>query len=338
MTTLNLRDPNALIRKGATPSDAARNPLLDNVSIATFQDESEFIMNAIAPTIAGETTGRYYEIDTDGIARDKAEVRAPGTESAEGMWDLVQREYGCKQVGYKEVLPEELMKTMGPAAANVTAKSVAEVIRINTEVRGVTAYMSTGKWARDIAGDASNVTDVSFIYWSTTSTSKPVAQVLRERLLMKLRGKRFPNVMVLGAEVEPILLEHADIIGKLNNGQTPGQAAMASLQDLAKIFKVDKVLVASAVYNTSKSTTASNNFIFPSKSVWMGYVNPHPQVMQPSALYRFTDKMISGNDQGVRNWEYWDQPRRSQIVEAAVDDEFKLVAAKQGVWFDNIIQ
>ncbi len=154
---------------------------------------------------------------------------------------------------------------------------------------------------------------------------------------MKLRGKRFPNVMILGALVEPILLEHADIIGKLNNGQTPNGAAMASLQDLAKIFKVDKVITASAVYNTSLSATASNSFIFPSKSVWMGYVNPAPAIMQPSALYRFTDKQISGNPQGLRNWKYWDQDRRAWKIEGAVDDVYKLVAAKQGVWFDNIV-
>lgn len=336
----DLRNPDALIRKGATPSDAARNPLLDNVSIAAFQDESEFIARVVAPTIPGETVGKYYVIDTDGIARNKAGERAPGTESAEGMWDLSQAEYGCKQIGYKEVLPEELIKTTGSAAAaeNVTAASVAEVMLINSEVRFVSEFMGTGKWARDMAGAASNVADTSYIYWSTVSTSKPVANVLTERNKMKLRGKRYPNVMIIGADVEPYLLEHADIVGKLNNGQTPGGAAMASLADLAKVFKVDKVLTASAVYNTSKSSTASNSFIFPSKSVWMGYVNPNPAVRMPSALYRFADQQISGNAMGIRNWSYYDQPRRSQIVESAVDDCYKLVTAALGTWFDNIVQ
>lgn len=336
---MDLRSLTALIRKGATPSDAARNLILDNVSIAAFQDEAEFIARAVSPTIPGETTGKYYVIDTDGIARDKADVRAPGTEAPEGMWDLSQAEYGCKQYGYKEVLPEELVKTVGPSAAAkaISAKAVAEVLLINSEARFVSEYMATGKWARDMAGAGSNVADTSYIYWSTASTSKPVANVLTERWGMKLRGKRFPNVMILGALVEPILLEHADIVGKLNNGQTPGSAAMASLQDLAKIFKVDKVITASAVYNTSKSATASNSFIFPSKSVWMGYVNPTPSVQQPSALYRFTDKMISGNDMGVRTWEYWDQDRRAFKIEGAVDDVYKLVASKQGMWFDGIV-
>ncbi len=336
---MDLRDIYALIRKGATPSDVARNSLLDNVSIAAFQDESEFIARACSPTIPGDTVGKYYVIDTDGIARDKAAQRAPGTEANEGQWDLTQDTYGCLQYGYKEVLPEELMKAAGPSAnaETVTTKAVAEVLLINSEARFVSAYMSTGKWARDMAGASSNVADVSYIYWSTASTSHPVANVLAERTGMKPRGKKYPNVMIIGALVEPILLEHADVVGKLNNGQTPGGPAQASLADLAKMFKVDKVITASAVYNTSLSATASNSFIFPSKSVWMGYVNPTPAVMQPSALYRFADQQISGNAMGLRNWKYWDQDRRAWKIEGAVDDVYKLVSTKQGMWFDNIV-
>lgn len=333
-------DPNLLIRKGATPSDAYRNQLLENVSIASFQDPVDFIANQVFPTIPGDTTGKYYEIDTDSIAQDKAALRAPGTEAEEGVWNLDQKEYGCKQYGYREKIPEELLiSTEAAAKADVVSQqSVDEVMLINAEVRWASAFFKTGVWARDMAGAASNVTDVSYIYWSTYNTSKPVSNILAESIKMKLRGKRRPNTLVLGAEVEPYLLEHPDIIGKLNNGQTPGGAAMASRADLAKIFKVQRILVAEAVYNTSKSATASNSFILNSKSAWLGYVNPAPQVRQPSAGYRFADQKISGNAMGVRSWKYWDQPKRSWYIEGAVDDTYKLVSAAHGTFFDGIVQ
>jgi hypothetical protein len=338
---------NGLIRKGAVPSDAYRNALLENVSIASFQtgdvgddEQGGFVANLVFPTIAGDTTGKYYEIDTDSIAQDKAAERAPGTESEEGTWDLSQKEFGCRQYGYKEKIPEEMLKsTQSAAKADVVSqRSVDEVMLINSEVRFASAYWKTGVWFRDLAGAGSDVADVSYIYWSTYATSKPVKNILAERLKMKLAGKRKPNTLVLGAEVEPYLLEHPDIIGKLNNGQTPGGAAMASLQDLAKVFKVKRVIVADAVYNTSKSATPSNSFILSSKSAWLGYVNPTPTIMKPSAGYRFADRQISGNDMGVRSWKYWWQPNRSWYVEGAVDEDFKLVSKKHGIFFDGIVQ
>ncbi len=333
-------DPNALIRKGATPSDAFRNQLLENVSIASFQEPGDFVAGQVFPTIPGETVGKYYVIDTDSIAQDKAAERPPGTEAEEGVWNLAQDEYGCRQYGYKEKLPEELVKTTQAAAkADVTSQqSVDEVLLINSEVRWATAFFRTGVWARDMAGAGSNVADTSYIFWSTYATSKPVSNVLAESIGMKLRGKRRPNTLVLGAEVEPFLLEHPDIIGKLNNGQTPGGPAMASRADLAKIFKVQRIIVAEAVLNTSKSATPSNSFILNSKSAWLGYVNPTPTIRQPSAGYRFADQQISGNAMGVRSWKYWDQPKRSWYVEGAVDDTFKLVSAKHGTFLDNIVQ
>ena len=188
-------DPTLLIRKGATPSDAYRNALLENVSIASFQDPTDFVANQVFPTIPGETTGKYYEIDTDSIAQDKAAERSPGTEAEEGVWNLSQTEYGCRQYGYREKLPEELIKsTQSAAKADVTSQqSVDEVLLINAEVRWATAFFTTSVWARDMAGAASNVADVSYIYWSTYATSKPVSNVLAESIGMKLRGKRRPE-------------------------------------------------------------------------------------------------------------------------------------------------
>lgn len=325
----------------ATPSDAARNPLLENISVAAFQDTGEFIARQWFPTIPSETqTGRYYEIDTNTVGQNKAGERAPGAEADEGSWDLAQREFGTTQYGYREKLPEELIKEMGGANADVVSQmAVDEVMLINEEIRVANAAFKTGVWARDMAGASSNVADTSYIYWSTASTSHPVANVLTERLRQRKVGKRFPNTMIIGAEVEPILLEHAEIIGKLNNGQTPGGAAQASLSDLAKIFKVDRVLVASAVYNTDLDpTTPSNSFIFDSKSVWLGFVNPRPAVRMPSAGYRFTWAGLAGNPMGVRSWKYWDQGKRSFYVEGAVDDVFKIVSANNGTFFSGIVE
>lgn len=330
------------IRKAATPGDAYRNTVLDNVSIAAFQAEDEFVASKIFPTIPSEEqTGKYYEIDMDSISRNKAALRAPGAEAEEGAWDLSLKTFLCEEVGYKEKLPEELIKTVGAQAdaEGTSMESVAEVLKISDEIRFATACFTTGKWARDIAGGASTVADTSYIYWSTQGTSTPINDVLAERVRMKKVGKRFANTMIIGAEVEPYLLTHPTIVGRLNNGQTPGGAAQATLDDLAKLFKVDRVIVAGATYNSAaENATAVGTFILNSKSAWLGYVAPKPSLRSPSAGYRFTWKGIAGNDQGLRSWSYWDQPRRSQMIEGALDDTFKIVSTKLGTFLTGIVQ
>lgn len=329
-----------LVRKAATPGDYARNPVLENLSIAAFQDASEFVARAVFPTIAAEESGKYYEIDTDTIAQNKAAKRAPGTEAKEGTWNLSQKSFACEQLGYREKIPEELLSASGGAAKadEVAQMSVDEVMLIAAEVDFATNFFATGKWGRDMNGAATSVANTSYKYWSD-DTSTPISDVLFERKRMKKVGKRFPNTMIIGADVEDILLTHPDIISRVNAGQTPGSAADPTLNDLAKFFKIPRILVATAVRNSApEGAAASNDFILNSKSVWLGHVAPTPAKMVPSAGYRFTDAKLAGNAQGVRSWKYWNQDKRSWYVEGAVDDVYKLVSSNLGTFLNLIIQ
>jgi hypothetical protein len=330
----------SLIRKAATPADMYRNPVLENVSNAAFQNPADFVARTAFPTIAGPTSGTYYEINTDTIAKNKAAKRAPGTEAAEGTWDISKKTFTCEQLGYREKLPEELV-AQGNAAAMadvIAAQSVAEVMLIASEVAWGAAFFATSKWGRDMAGAGSTVADTSYKYWST-SGSTPIADVLAERTRMKKVGKRFPNLLIIGKSVEDYLLTHADILSRVNAGQTPGAGADPTLNDLAKFFKVDRVVVASATYNSAlEGATASNDFILDSKSALLMYVAPTPAVMAPTAGYRFADQDVSGNAMGVRNWKYWEQGKRSWYVEGAVDDTYKMVSSNLGTFLSGIVQ
>lgn len=332
----------SLITKAATPSDVYRNPVLENISMAAFQDPADFVAPIVFPTVpVDDESFKYYSFNMDSIAQDKMKLRAPGTEAEEGVWDVTELAGLCQQWGYKEKITEELMKSAGTAAniEQAATLSVAEVGLINAERRFATQYFATSKWGRDMAGAASFVANTSYIYWSTSATSTPIDDIQSEALLMKLAGKRKPNTLVLGALVKKVLVNHPQIIGRLNNGQTPGGAAQATLADLAKLFEVDRVLVSTGVYNSAKeSATASNAFICDSKSALLCYVAPNPAVMTPSAGYRFSWRGISGNDMGIRNWKYFNQPRRSWYVEAAINDAYIQTAQKLGTFLSAIIQ
>jgi hypothetical protein len=328
------------VGKASTPSDAYRNPVLDNISIAAFQAPEDFVANITFPTVpVDDESFKFYVFDMDSIAQDKMRERAPGTEAEEGGWNLTSVPGLCTQFGYKEKVPEELILSAGDAANidTAVANSITEVGLINGDRRFAKSFFSPGKWGRDVTGNAA-AGPTQYVFWNNAA-STPIDDIQAEALTMKLAGKRAPNTLVLGALLKKVLVNHPQIIGRLNNGQTPGGLAQATLADLAKAFEVDRVIVGKGVLNTAKEgAPASNAFILDSKSALLCYVAPLPSRMTPSAGYRFAWRKIAGNNMGIRTWRYWDQPRRSWFVEQAVNDAYQQTAQKLGTFFSAIIQ
>jgi hypothetical protein len=334
------RDTATAIAKGAAPSDVYRNPVLEDVSYAAFQDPSMFVSRAVFPTIPSDDEQfKYYEFNMDTIGQDKARLRAPGTETEEGVFDITTRTVLCEQYGYKEKVPEELAASAGDAAnaEEAAANSVAEVLLINAERRFATNFFVTGKWARDMVGQAT-ADATHYIFWNS-ATSTPIDDVYTERGKILLAGKRLPNTMILGYTVAQRLMTNAQIINRINNGTRPGKIAMASLEDLAVLFGVERVLIAQGVYNSAaEGATATPAFCLDDKSAWLGYVNPRPSRMSPSAGYRGAWRKIAGNDMGVRTWRYFWMPKHSTYVESIVNDVFVMVNNKLGTFFSAIVQ
>lgn len=336
------------IRKSVTPSDIFRSPVLEDISIAAFSDDtSDYVARQWFPTIPEpDQSFKYYQIDMASIQQNKAQARAPGTPAEEGSWNASLVTALCEQFGYREKVPEELSSSLrGAVDAEETATlSVAEVMAISDEVRLAAAAWKTGVWGRDMVGQ-STADSTHYIFWDAAG-GLPISNILAERPLIKKGSRRWPNTLVLGADVVAPLLTNPQVIARVVNGQRPGMSAQATLDDIATLFKVDKVLVAGAVYNTANETTQNAGvaqvdtpaFIFSSKSAWLGYVNPRPGKRQTSAGYRFTWAGMAGNDQGYRSWKYWDQALRSTWVEGAVDDTFKIVSPKAGTFFSAIVQ
>ena len=73
------------------------------------------------------------------------------------------------------------------------------------------------------------------VYWNNASSS-PIEDVrLAKRTVQESTGFR-PNILVLGRPVYDTLIDHADIIGRLDRGQTAGPA-MATRESLAALFR-----------------------------------------------------------------------------------------------------
>lgn len=330
-----------------SPSELNRNRYLENFSTAAFStgdngDGATGFLARVLPSLlpVEDDAGKYHEIDMDDVMRDEMKERAPGSKIDTVDWKLDDASYMTKQYAFGQKLPEEYTAKSYPAlnveeAANAIANERA---MISMEVRFKDAFWGTSKGWRDLGGATTTVADTSYIYWNR-STAKPIDDISAESVAMKVRGWRRPNTLALGAEAAAKLLTTDQVIGRLNNGQTPGGPAEASLADLAKMFKVQRVLVGDAVYNSAKQgATASKRFILDSKSAWLGYIAPRMTKYTLTAFTTITWRKLAGNDQGVRVYRRWDDSVRSWIIEVFHDDVQKQVSSALGTFFDNIVE
>ncbi len=329
--------------KAAAPSDAYRTPILENASTAAFQDTTMFVARAVFPTIpSADEQFKYFTFNMDSIQQDKARMRAAGDKVEEGVWDLSTATVTLKQYAYGEKLPEELVITAQQVgqAGNIdvaSANSVAEVLMINAERRFATNFFVTGKWAADMTGQGS-ADATHYVFWNN-SASTPLDDVYSEHRRILLAGRRRPNTMILGFTVLQRLMTNTQIINRLNNGALPGKIVMATIEQLASLFAVERILVAQAVYNSAKEgNTASSAFCLDDKSAWIGYVAPNAATMTPSAGYRGTWAALAGNDMGVRTFKYFDMDTHSWKVHTIVNDEYVMVNNKLGTFFNAIVQ
>ena len=329
-----------------TPSDLDRNKFLDRFAIGAFstgaagEGAGGFIARQLFPVIpSDDETGKYFEIDLDDVRRDTFKPRAPGTEIETGNWRQSTKSFATEQYAYGEGLPEEFTAKSSPSldVEETSTLVCAERALISQEVRFGDAYWKTGVWGTDKAG-ATASSSTEYVYWNR-SAATPIDDAAALSTALKLKGGRRPNTLALGSYVRDYLINHPSIVGRLNNGQTPGGPAEATLMDLAKLFKVQRVIVADGVYNSAnEGATATNGFALNAKSAWFGYVDPRPNKYTATAGATFTWRGIAGNDQGIRMFRRWDASRRRWVIEMLHDDVFKAISVNTGSFLSAIVE
>lgn len=329
-----------------SPSELNRNRFLENFSVGAFsigatEGAGGFLARALMPVLpVEEDAGKFHELNMDDIMRDEMAERQPGDPIPSSDFKITEGTYLTKQYAYGQKLPEEVAaKSYGALDVEEAMLAIAnERALISQEKRFGAAYWTTGVWGRDMVGAATDVANTSRVYWNRTAAT-PVDDLADESWLMKVAGWRRPNTLALGAVTAQKLMCNAQIIGRLNNGQTPGGPAEATLMDLAKLFKVQRVIVAEATYNSAKQgATASKGAILDPKSAWLGYVAPKATKYTLTAGVTVTYRKLAGNDQGVRVYRRWSDEVRSHIVEVIHDDAQKVVCPKLGTFFSAIVE
>lgn len=335
-------------------SDVHVNRPLTNISIGYVQDANNFIAGRVFPQVSvGKQSDAYFTYERGDFNRDEMTERTPGTESAGGTYEIGNDTYYARTRAYHRDIPDQV-RANADNPINLDREATIYVTQkglIKREVTWASQYFTAGApgdtWTFDVDGVAASPTAAaSFdptdaanndkLHWSDAA-STPIEDIRQgKRYVLEETGFE-PNKLTLGRPVYDALVDHPDIVGRIDRGQTSGPAR-ATLVTLADLFEVDEVMVMNAVLNTAQKGQTSNHSFIGGKHALLSYAPATPGIMTPSAGYTFnwTGLVGSGNE-GMRIKRFYMDHLESDRIEIDMSYDQKKIAADLGYFFGGIV-
>ena len=329
-------------------SDVHVNRPLTNISIAYMQSRSNFVAGRVFPNIpVGKQSDAYFTYDRGEFNRDAMAERAPGAESAGGTYKIGNDSYYARVYAYHKDVPDQVRANQDDpidldreATEFVTLKGL-----IRREVTWAESYLAAGVWTFEADGAAARSSSFDPTDSGSNEVERwdgdegtPIEDVrLLKRYVLEETGF-MPNTLTLGRPVFDALVDHPDIVGRLDRGQTTGPV-MATRDSLAALFELETVLVMDAIRNTAAEGQSASHSFIGGKHALLSYRPATPGLLTPSAGYTFGWNGFTGaGDEGVRIKRFRMDHLESDRIEADLAYDQKLIAADLGVFFNGIVE
>ena len=321
-------------------SDVHVDRPLTGVSLAFMQDAESFVAPRAFPMIpVGSKSDEYFTYDRSYWFRDEMAKRAPGTESAGMTYGMATDSYSCAVWALHKDIADQVRENADPAVNldREAAEILAHKALIRMERDWASQFFTTSVWTLDQTGVDSATPGANQFGRFDRADSEPIETVRAGRRIVQQRTGKKPNVIVMGPEVYDALLDHPDIVGRLDRGQTAGPAIVMK-DALAALFEVDEILVMEGIYTTSDEGAATDTYAFiGGKSMLMLYRPPAPGLLTAAAGYGFSWSGMGGMMGGQRIKRMRDEMRESDRLEIQAAWDFKLVAADLGLFFNTAV-
>jgi hypothetical protein len=303
---------------------------LSNFSISWRQDQANYVGPQAATPIPVLNESDKYAIYPPGYFwRDEAEVRPLGGRPVQVRYKVENGQYLAEEWALEHTIDDRQRRNAASPynldEAGVTLLEGKQLIR--EDRTWATKFFKAGVWSHDfVAGTDFDPFD--------DAASLPISFLDGVKTTMAQATGKMPNTIVLGANVPAALRSNPDILDRIKYTQK----GVASLDVLASLFEVDKVLVARAVYNAANEGAADDiDFIVDPNGMWMGYIEPSPRMDAPTAIARFgwTGLHPGANTAGGVILRGRDDRASSDWIQSRNAYDYKLVSPDLGMFFSN---
>ena len=248
-----------------TPSQVHIDTPLSNLTLAYAQSQTNFVADKVFPTVGvARQSDKYYIYDRANMNRTgDVKKLAPRTEVNRIGMTISNSSYFADVYGLGMDFDEQTIANEDEVLniRSAGAETLAMRLMIHREENFATTFFSTGIWGTEVAGAASGAGTP--VYWNDYTNSTPITDVTDARRAMQLKSGGYkPNTMVVGKVTRDELINHPDILARLNGGSTVTNPALITDAKLAEIFEVENFFVMEAVNNTAVEGAAESNCLY----------------------------------------------------------------------------
>lgn len=314
-----------------TQSDVHVDAILTQMSVAYIQSQAHFIASQAFPLVkVQKQSDKYFKYTKNDWFRDEATRRADTDESAGSGYTLGTDNYSCDVWAFHKDVGIQVRKNSdAPLDPDRDATMfVTQRLLLRQEIQWATDYFTTGVWGTDYVGTT------NFTQWSDYAGSDPINDIeFGKESVLAVTGFE-ANTLVLGYQVFRQLRHHPDIVDRYK--YTSSQVVTAEM--LAKLFEVERVLVAKAIKATNlEGDTPAYAFVH-GKSALLCYVAPNPGILTPSAGYIFAwDGISDGLGSTIAIATIPMPLRKADRIEGEIAFADKVVAADLGFFFSAAV-
>jgi hypothetical protein len=321
-----------------TPSNVHIDQPLSNLTLAYVQEQTNFIADKVFPTVGVQKqSDKYYIYDRANMNRaGDVKKLAPRTEVNRIGQSISNDSYFADVYGLGMDFDEQTLSNEDAMLdiRSAGATTLVNRLMVHREEQFAASFFAAGIWGTDAT--PSNL-------WSDYTNSTPITDVTTARRTMQLKSGGFkPNTMVIGKEVRDILINHPDILARLNGGATVTNTALITDAKLAEIFEVENFYVMEAVKNTGAEGLAESNAFIGGKNALLVHTPRTAGLMTPAAGLTFAWNNVPGvSNLGVTVESFSDDAlKRQQVAEhiqVKMSYDMKVVGADLGYFFEDVI-
>jgi len=308
------------------------------LTLAYVQSQDTFIADKVFPTVGvARQSDKFYIYDRANMNRSgDVKKLAPRTEVNRIGMAISNDAYYADVYGLGMDFDEQTIANEDEVLEIRSAGAETLMMRllIDREERFADTFFKASVWTTDVT--PANL-------WSDYTNSTPLTDVTNGLRSAQLKSGGFkPNTMVVGKEVRDILINHPDVLARLNGGSTINNPALVTDGKLAEIFGVENFFVMEAVKNSAVEGLAESNAFIGGKNALLCYTPRNSGLMTPAAGMTFAWNSVPGvSNLGVTVESYSDDAlKRQQVAEhiqVKMAYDMKVVGPDLGYFFEAVV-
>lgn len=326
-------------------ADVHVDAALTNFSIAYMQDATNFVADQVFPPVPVEhKSDKYFTFAKDAFLRAGGEQIPYGQEAPKGGFNMSTDSYDCGTPWrWAFDLTPDVLANADPGV-NIDQAASAFVMNgllVQREVVWATKFFASSIWGTTVTGASAGNGSTTATYWNDDAGSDPITDVSVGRSTILGNTGYLPNTMVVSFPVHEALKKHPLIVDRFK--YTSSDSISEAM--LARLFEVDRYIVAKAVQATSQEGQTITTALVLGKHALLCYSAPAPSLLAHSAGYTFVWSKLSGmNNLGVATYRY-PLPQlgiSSQGVTERIEGTYayvhKVTGSDLGYFFGGIVQ